>query len=97
ALYEIIDMREQGRVVTAGTSRNPAAKRRHLEGLGKVAQGQAVRLQLILEVRAEHTALNQCAAGRTINLEHLVQVRQIDTDRRDITVAAIRFDAADHG
>ena len=55
-LHEVVHVRVERREVPARARRDPAAERRVLEALRVVAQGEAVRRELLLEVRPEAPA-----------------------------------------
>ncbi len=56
-------------------------------------QRQAVRLQLLLEARAKDAALNQRGARGAVDLEHPVQMTQINAHRPGVSDADVGLDA----
>ena len=92
AFDKLVDVREQGCVVTAGASCNPTPKRGHFERLREMPQREAVRLELFLQVRTEHTGLNPRSARRAVDIEHATEVAQVDADRPGVRIADVRFD-----
>ena len=84
--------------MAARASRDPAPKGRVFKALRKMAQGQRVRPQLRLERRTKDAGLDPGGARGAVDLEHSVQVPQIEGDRRLDKRAALepRLDAADH-
>src|SRR5262249_45832241 len=68
-LDELVDVRVQRREVAARAGGDPAAERRHLEGLREVPEGEPVRAQLVLQGRAQGTGLDQGGPGRAVDLE----------------------------
>ena len=79
-LDEVVDVRVVGRVVATGARRDPAAERREAERLREVSQRVAMRAELVLEVRAEHTRLDARGARHVVDLEHLVEAVERDRD-----------------
>ena len=96
-LHEVVDVRVERRVMAAGAGRDPAAERRALERLREMTQRQAVRAKLILERRAVHARLDPGRPRRAVDVEHLVEVAQVDTDRAAVGVADVALHAADDG
>jgi hypothetical protein len=80
--------------MTTGTRREPAAERRELERLREVPQRQPVFLQLGLQRRPQHPRLDPGGPARRIDLQHLVQVLEI---QRDDPVQLPRLDPTNHG
>ncbi len=66
-LDEVVDVGLERREVAARAGRDPAAERRELERLREVAQGQAVRPQAVLELRAEGAGPDQRRAGDLVD------------------------------
>src|SRR5205807_6755219 len=96
AFDKIVDMRVEARKMAARAGRDPAAQCRVLEALWEMTQAQRVRLQLSLERRAKHPSLDPGGAGGAVDLQHPVQVPQIEGDRRSAGGAVEpRLDAAD--
>src|SRR5690242_4339853 len=83
--------------MAAGASRDPAAERRALERLREVTQRQAVGAELVLERGAVHARLDARRPRRAVDVEHLVELAQVDTDRAAVRVADIALHAADDG
>ena len=84
---EVVDVRVQRREVAARAGGDPAAERRELERLRKMAQREAVRAQLVLERRTEHAGLNARRARAAIDLEHAIETAEIDADRAAVVAA----------
>ena len=61
-----------------------------------MTQRQTQRPQLLLQLGTEDAALDARAAGVTVDLQHSVQVAQVEADRARIAVAHVRLDAARH-
>ena len=95
-LDEVVDVRVQRRVVTAGARREPAAERRELERLREVAQREPVRAELVLERGAVHAGLDPRRARLAVDLEHPVERAEVDADRAAVVVVDVALDAADH-
>ena len=94
AFDEIVDMGIEAREMAAGPRRDPAAERRIFEALRKVAQRQAVRLQLGFERRPERAALDPGRARDRVDLQHLAEMAQIDGDGRLVAPVPAMLDAA---
>ncbi len=71
-----------------------AAQTHERKALWVMAQCQTMLLQLPLEIRAFDSCLDPGATTDRINLQNLVQVFHIDTDRRLVGVANIGLNAA---
>ena len=83
AFDEIVDMGVERREMAARARRDPAAERRIVKALRKMPQGEAVRLQLSFERRAESAGLDPRGARGRVDLEHAGRdAAQIDGDRR---------------
>jgi hypothetical protein len=95
-LYELVDVRVEGREMAPGTGRDPAAQRRPLKRLWVMAQREAVRLQLRFEGRSERPGSDSRGAGSTVDLEHAVKMAKIEADGAAVAVTDIGFDAAGH-
>ena len=80
-LDEVVDVGVVRGVVAAGAGGDPAAERREAERLREVAQREAVRPQLILELRAEDSRLDAGGPRRLVDLEHPVEA--VDRDGHD--------------
>ena len=76
----LVDVRGTGGVVAAGARGDPAAERRELERLRKVAEGEAVRLQLLLERGSEHSRLDLRRARALVDVEHAAEPPQVEAD-----------------
>ena len=72
-LDQVVDVGVEGGEVPAGPGGEPAAEGGELEGLREVAQGQAVRAQLVFQVRAEDAGLDAGGAAGRVDLEHAVE------------------------
>ena len=94
ALGHVVDMGQHGGVVAAAAGRDPAAERRILEALRVVAQGQAVRAELVFQVRSVHPCLDARRARGPVDLQHPVHGAHVDGDRSLVAAAHIRMDAA---
>ena len=88
-------MRVERREVSARARRNPAAERRVLEALRVVAQGEAVRGELLLEVRPEGPRLDARRPRRRVHLEHPVHRAEVHRDRAVPRAPAGPLHAAD--
>src|SRR5207248_7214988 len=53
--------------------------------------------ELVLERGAVHARLNASRPRRAVDVEHLVEVAQVDTDRAAVGVADVALHAADDG
>ena len=78
----------------AGAGRDPAAERRVLERLGKVAQGQPVLAQLLLQPRPGGTGLDPRRHRLRIDLQHPVEPSQVERDEGPIPKSSL--DPTDH-
>ncbi len=87
-------MRVQRGVVAARARRDPAAERRKFERLRKVAQGKAVRSQLVFQGGSVDAALDPCSPRRPVDVENAIQVAQVDGNHAGATGVAGRLDAA---
>jgi hypothetical protein len=94
-LDQVVDVRVEGRVVSARPGGDPAAQRRELERLREVAQGEPARPQLVLEVGAERPRLDARRARHVVDLEDTVESREVDRHRARVGVADPRLDASD--
>ena len=74
---------ERGEVPT-GPGRDPAAKRRVLEGLRKVAQRQPLLAQLVLQHRPGGARLDPRRQRLRVDLQHPIQPPQVQRDNRPI-------------
>ena len=61
--------------------RDPAAERRVGEAVGEVAERPALRVELLLERRAEHAGLDPGEARHVVDLEHAVHAAHVDARR----------------
>src|SRR5206468_1005539 len=91
-LDEVVDVRVERGEVAAGSGRDPSAQRGELERLGEVPQRQAVRTQLILEGGAEDAGLDARGARSAVDLEHAVEMAEIDGHGAPVDIADPRFD-----
>src|SRR5882672_6474199 len=66
--------------MAARARRDPAAERRELERLREVPEREPVRPELLLERGSEHPRLDAGGARRAIDLEHAVEVREVERD-----------------
>ncbi len=81
--------------MAARARRDPAAEGRELEALRVVPDGEPVRLQRRLDRGPADPALDASGAARRVDLEHAVEMAQIEADRAGVAVAHMRLDAAD--
>jgi len=96
ALDEVVDVRRLRGVVAAGARRDPAAQRAELKALREVPQGHAVGAQFRFEIGAEDAGLDQRCTARGVDLEHLVQVLEIEREGGAVVAADIGFHATHH-
>src|SRR5262249_19050573 len=82
------------REVAAGAGGDPAAERAELERLREMPERETVRAEALLECRPEDARLDARGPRRAIDLEHAVEVLQIDRDRAAVRVVAGRLAAA---
>ena len=68
--------------MAARPRRDPAAERRIFETLRKMAQRQAVRLQLALQRRPKRAALDPRGARGRVDLQDLAEMAQVEGDGR---------------
>ena len=94
--HELVDVREEGRVMSARTGRDPAAQARELEGLREVAKREAVGPQLVLESGAEDARLDARRARDGVDLEHAIQPSQVDREGAAQVAEVARLDSAHH-
>jgi hypothetical protein len=80
--------------MTTGSGRDPTAERRALERLWEVPQRQPVRAQLVLECGAVDARLDPRRPRRSVDLEHLVEVAEVDGDGPAVRGADVALDAA---
>ncbi len=90
----VVDLAVDGGVVAGGAGGDPAAQRRKLPGLQEKAQREARGFQLPLEAGAEHARLHARGLRSLVDLEHAVEVREIN-GQHGLRVRG-RVDAADH-
>jgi hypothetical protein len=88
-------MRVEAGEVAAGACHDPPAQGRVLKALWKVAQGEAVRLELGLQRGTEDAALDARGTRRAVHLQHLVHRAQVERDEGPFARAPGR-DAAHH-
>ena len=81
ALHEVVDVGVVGGVVAPRAGRHPTADRGPGEALRKVAQGESLRAQGILKVRAEDAGLHPGGAGHRVEFQHPVEA--VEVDRHD--------------
>src|SRR4029453_5657854 len=86
----------QGGVVAPRSGRDPAAERGALERLREVTQRDAVRAQLVLERGAVPAPLEAPRSGGTVDVQHLIEVAQVDSDRAAVRVADVALPPAHH-
>jgi hypothetical protein len=84
------------RVVAARARGNPAAQRGELEALREVPQGQAVRLELRLQLGPQRAGLDARGAAGAVHFQHPAQALHVERNRAGITAADGGFDAAAH-
>ena len=77
---EIVDVRIKAGEMAARPGRDPAAQRRILEALRKVPQGDAMRLELVLQRGTIGAAFDQRGARGLVDLDHLAEMAQIECD-----------------
>src|SRR5579864_1987688 len=61
-----------------------------------MAQRVAVRAQLVFERGTQHARLNSRRARRTVDFDHLVELREVDRNAAAVIAVRRRLDAADH-
>ena len=71
-----------------GARGDPAAERRVGEAVREVPERPAARVQLLLELRAEHAGLHAREARRVVDLEHPVHGAEVERDDRAVLVRA---------
>ena len=91
-LDEVVDVRVEGGEMAARPRGDPAAKRRELERLRIVPQGEAVFSELGLEARPGRAGLDARRARGAVDLEQRVEPAQVERHRRPLDA---RLDAAD--
>ena len=74
----------------------PAAEGRELEGLGEVAQGVAVRAQLVLEHRPARAGLDAGRPRHGVDLHHTVERRQVNRHGTGKPVTDVALHAPHH-
>ncbi len=92
---EVVDVRVERRVVATGSRSDPAAERRQLERLRKVAQREPVRAKGALEGGPVDSRLNAGCAGGAIDFEQAIEMAQVDAYGAVVAVEAARLDASD--
>ena len=87
AFDEIVDMGVERGEMAARARRDPAAQGRELEALRVVPDGEPVRLQRRLDRGPTDPASDARGAARRVDLEHAVEMTQIEADRAGVAVA----------
>ena len=93
-LDEVVDVGVERRKVAARASCDPTPQGRELERLREVPEGQAVGLQLRLQLRAQHASLDSRRPRGAVHLQDPVQVSEVDADHRP-GLARRRLDSPD--
>ena len=97
AFGHVVDMGQHGGEMAAAAGRDPAAERRIFEALRVVAQGQAVRPELVLQMRPVHARLDARGARGAVDLQHPVHGAHVYGDRGLEAAADIGMHPAHHG
>ncbi len=95
-LDEVLDVGVQGGEVPGRARGDPATEGGVLEGLGEVAQREAVLGELGLEGRPQGARLDQGRARDGVDLEHAVEGSEVDRDGAVVGVGDLRSHTAHH-
>ena len=90
AFDEIVDMGIEAGEMAARAGRDPAAERGIFEALRKMPQGDAVRLELVLQRRTIDAAFDQRGARGLVDLDDLAEIAQVERDGCLVTNAVGR-------